>query len=53
MKFQMIYVENDKVIMRDPRVFNSFETAEYALSKRIVCDQIAGNEGYNWSIAVV
>jgi len=49
MKYQMICTENDRVIMRDPRVFDEFSNAEYALKKRLMAD----GEEYNWSIAVV
>lgn len=45
--FRMVCVEDDKVIMTDPRKFNTWEHAEMALSKRLTAD----NGEYNWTIA--
>lgn len=53
MRYKLICTENNKVIMSDPRTFDSFQTAEYALSKRQVCDDIAKNDGFNWSITAI
>lgn len=46
MSYQMICTENDRVIMRDPRVFTNFDDVEYALTKRMCVD----SEPWNWGI---
>lgn len=49
MEYQMICTENNRVIMRDPRVFTRFDDVEYALAKRMCVD----SEPWNWGIEIV